>query len=149
MREERLLVWLLRLFGGVTCCAVFAALLPTEWMAATHAWLGLGPMPRSPIVEYLTRSISLLYAVHGGVIVLASTDVRRFSPLITYLAIADGAIGVALVAVDLYAGLPSYWTALEGPAVTIPAIALLVLNRRVQARSAEAIVRDRAGSAVI
>lgn len=135
MRDERLLVWLLRLFGGVTCCAIFAALLPTDWMAATHAWLGLGPLPRAPVVEYLTRSISLLYAVHGGVIVLASTDVRRFAPLITYLAVADGAAGLLLVVVDVYAGMPWYWTAVEGPSVTVTAAILLWLNRRVQAAS--------------
>jgi hypothetical protein len=133
MLEAKSLVWLLRLFGGVTCLAVFAALLPTGWMSATHAWLGLGEMPRGPVVEYLTRSISLLYAIHGGVIVLASTDVRRFAPLITYVAIVDGLMGVALIAVDLYAGLPWYWIALEGPSVTITAAILLWLNFRVQA----------------
>src|SRR5262245_58815407 len=130
--DERLLVWLLRLFGGTTCCAVFAALLPTEWMAATHAALGIGTMPRAAIIEYMTRSISLLYAIHGGVIVLASTDVRRFAPLITYLAMADGLMGLLLIAVDVYAGLPWYWTAVEGPAVTVTAVILLVLNRRAQ-----------------
>ena len=133
MPEARLLVWFLRLFGGVTCCAVFAAVLPTEWMAATHAWLGLGPLPRGAVVEYLSRSISLLYAIHGGAIVLASTDIRRYAPLITYLGIADGTMGLLLIAVDAYSGLPWYWTALEGPSVTIAALILLVLNSRVQA----------------
>lgn len=132
MLEERLLIWFLRLFGGVTCLALFAALLPTEWMAATHAWLGLGPMPHGPLVEYLTRSISLLYAIHGGVILLASTDVRRFAPLITYLAVADGLMGLALVGLDVHAGLPWYWVALEGPSVTAAAAILLWLNWRVQ-----------------
>src|SRR5262245_27104197 len=139
MIEEHLLVWLLRIFGVTTCFAVFAALLPTDWMAATHAWLGLGEMPRAPIIEYLTRSISLLYAIHGGVIVLASTDIRRFAPLITYLAIADGLMGLLLIAIDAYAGLPWYWIALEGPAVTLTAVILLVLNLRVQAASRAAI----------
>ena len=133
MLEERLLVWLLRLFGGITCCAMFAALLPTDWMAATHAWLGLGQMPRGPVVEYLTRSIALLYAVHGGFVVLAATDIRRFAPLITYIAIADGLMGVLLVAVDFYAGMPWYWTAVEGPSVALASVAILWLNRRVQA----------------
>lgn len=128
---ERLLAWLLRLFGGVTCLACLAALLPTQWMAATHAWLGLGDMPRGPIVEYLTRSISLLYSAHGGAIVLASTDIRRYAMLITYLALADGAIGVLLIAVDVYAGLPWYWTLLESSAVIVTAILILLLNWRV------------------
>ena len=130
-RAEFWLVWLLRLFGGATCLAIFATLLPTDWMAATHAWLGLGVFPRAPIVEYLTRSIALLYAIHGGFIVLASTDVRRYSVLITYLAIADGTMGLMLVAVDLYAGMPWYWTAVEGPSVIAAAALLLYLNPKV------------------
>src|SRR5215470_14742014 len=60
--HDRLLVVLLRLFGGITCLALLATLLPTQWMAAAHAWLGLGPFPRAPLTEYLTRSIAGLYA---------------------------------------------------------------------------------------
>jgi len=132
--EQRLLIWLLRLFGGTTCLAVFAVLMPTEWMAATHEWLGAGAFPRAPIVEYLTRSISLLYAVHGGIILLASTDIRRYQTLITYLAVADGTLGLILIGVDAFAGMPWYWTAAEGPLVIGPSAVLLHLNLRVQAR---------------
>jgi hypothetical protein len=127
---ERLLVLLLRMFGGVTCLAIFATLLPTDWMDRSHAWLGHGPLPRAPLTEYLTRSIAGLYAIHGGMLLLASADVRRFAPLVTYLAIADGLFGFALVAIDLLAGLPWYWSASEGPIVIGTGIAILWLQSK-------------------
>lgn len=132
MLAERALAWLLRAIGGVTVLAVLAALLPTDWMAATHAWLGLGRFPRAPIVEYLTRSISLLYTLHGGVFLVASTDVRRYAPLITYLGIANAAGGVVLLAIDAFAAMPWYWTAAEGPLIIAASAAVLWLNHRVQ-----------------
>lgn len=131
---DRILVFFLRLFGGVTALAFLATVLPTDWMAATHAWLGLGAMPRAPLTEYLTRSIAGLYAIHGGAILLASTDVRRFAPLITYLAVADGLFGVALIVIDIYAGLPWYWTALEGPSVTVTGVIILAIQWKLRQR---------------
>lgn len=133
MHADKILVFVLRLFGVTTCIALFAALLPTDWMAATHAWLGAGELPRAPIVEYLTRSISLLYAIHGGFIVLASTDIRRYAPVITYIALADAILGLMLFGVGAHAGLPWHWTFIEGPSLTIPCLFLYWLNRRVAA----------------
>ncbi len=77
--RERTLVLLLYVSGGVMLLAVFAIFLPTEWMATTHRWLGLGEFPASPLVDYLTRSISALYAIYGGLLVLLARDVRRFA----------------------------------------------------------------------
>lgn len=129
---ERFLKAFLRFFGGVTACAIFATLLPTDWMDATHAWLGLGPLPRAPLTEYLTRSIAGLYAIHGGMLLLASCEVRRYAPLITYLAIADGLFGFVLIAIDIYAGLPWYWTAAEGPGVIVASAIILPLQAAIR-----------------
>ena len=52
--------------------AFFAIFLPVRWMAVTHEWLGLGEFPASPLVDYLTRSASLLYAWHGGLLLVLS-----------------------------------------------------------------------------
>lgn len=129
----RRLVLFLRFFGGVTAAAIFATVLPTDWMDAVHAWLGLGPLPRAPLTEYLTRSIAGLYAIHGGALLLAARDVRRFAPLIAYLAIADGLFGFAMIAIDVYAAMPWYWTALEGPSVIIASAIMLRLQAQIRA----------------
>ncbi len=127
---EWLLVWMLRVFGGVTCLAILATILPSDWTAAMHRWLGLGPFPAAPLTEYLTRSIAGLYAIHGGAIVITSFDVRRYAALVTYFAVADGLFGLVLMAIDAYAKMPWYWTALEGPSVTFSAIVILFLQRK-------------------
>jgi len=107
--------------------ATLAVVLPTPWMAATHRWLGLGDFPRSPLVEYLTRSLSALYAFHGGILLLAASDVTRFAPLVRYIGSATLVIGAALLVIDLYAGLPPAWIAIEGPSVMLIGLAILRL----------------------
>lgn len=125
--RERLLVLLLRVGAVLTGSALFAALLPTEWMASVHRALGLGAFPESPLTEYLTRSISLLYAAHGGVLFVVSTDVRRYRPLVIYLGWLNIALGAALTAIDLAAPLPLWWTLSEGPWVAISGVVILAL----------------------
>ena len=61
MTSERaafLLRCLLIFNGLMTLLALLAVFLPTDWMDGFHRELGLGPLPRRPIVEYLTRSVS-------------------------------------------------------------------------------------------
>ena len=128
--HERLLVFLLR-FGGCVMLMAFAAMLwPVEWMAATHRWLGLGDFPTSPLVDYLTRSIAALYGFNGGIRLLVSGDVRRYSAVVAYLAVMDLVLGVLLLAIDWHAGLPLYWTLGEGPPLVLMGAILLYLLRR-------------------
>lgn len=116
---ERILQILLRIGGVTMLTAFFAIFLPVRWMAVSHEWLGLGPFPASPIVDYLTRSASLLYAWHGGLLLVASTNVRRHSPVLLYLGFATAIGGLILLGIDLHAGMPTYWTVWEGPPVTL------------------------------
>ena len=43
--------------------AIFAVLMPMDWMVGVHGWLGLGGMPTTPVVAYLARSVALFYAL--------------------------------------------------------------------------------------
>ena len=61
-RQEKALVFLLRICGAIMLSAFATLFLPVDWMAATHRWLGLGEFPESPLVDYLARSI---LAAHG------------------------------------------------------------------------------------
>lgn len=99
--------------------AVFAIFMPVRWMAVSHEWLGLGNFPESPLVDYLTRSASLLYTWHGGLLLLISFNVRRYRPLLIYLGIATAIGGLILLGIDLHAGMPAYWTLAEGPPVAL------------------------------
>jgi len=130
--RERALVWLLRLCGGVLLLAAFAVFLPTRWMEASKRWLGLGEFPASPLVDYLTRSISGMYAMHGAVLIGVAQDVRRFAPLVLLLAWANVAFGATMLGIDLHAGMPVYWTLAEGPSILIMGVLYLWLARGLQ-----------------
>lgn len=109
--------------------AFLAIFLPVEWMAATHRWLGLGHFPAVPIVDYLTRSLSALYAIHGGLLLVVSGNVRRYSVVVAYLAVVSILFGVAMVVIDLRAGMPLFWTLGEGPPLFAFGLLLLYLLR--------------------
>jgi hypothetical protein len=117
MTREKLLVILLRLAGIAMLPAFLAIFLPTNWMIASHRWLGLGEFPDSALVQYLTRSIAALYGFHGLLALIVSLDVRRYRPIVWYLAAMNVAFGIAMILIDLHAGMPWYWTVAEGPPI--------------------------------
>jgi hypothetical protein len=130
-RQEKILILLLRLSAIVLLLAFPMILLPVEWMAVTHRWLGLGEFPASPLVDYLTRSISFLYGFHGGLLLLIASDVRRYRGLLVYVIAMGVAFGVAIIPIDLHAGLPLRWTIGEGPLIIITALVMTLLLRAV------------------
>lgn len=129
MSRTRLLVAILRLAGIVTITAFPAMLLPVEWMASTHRWLGLGEFPRAPVVQYLARSIAGLYGFHGVLLLLVSTDPLRYRTIIRYVAVMNVLFGSMLLAIDIHAGMPLVWTMFEGPPIVLFGIVIAILNR--------------------
>lgn len=127
---HRPLVLLLRCGAVLTGSAFLAMFLPVESMASTHRWLGLGEFPRAPIVDYLARSVAAFYGFHGVLLFLISTDVVRFRPLVWYVAVMNVLLGVTLLAIDVHAGLPAYWIALEGPPVIVIGLLVAFFNWR-------------------
>jgi hypothetical protein len=121
-----LLVVLLRVSGSGLMLAFLAILLPVDWMAATHPWLGLGEFPRTPIVDYLTRSIAALYGFHGVFLWVVSLDPGRYRVFVWFAAVMNIAFGAMMIAIDLHAGMPAIWTALEGPSIVVMGVAIAV-----------------------
>lgn len=124
----------LRVYGIVAGLAIFAVFMPRAWMAATHEMIGLGKFPDGVIVDYLARSVSALYAVHGGLLWLLARDVRRYETIIVYLAAAGVAFSVFVLVLDASLGLPVWWTLGEGPSVLI--ISLVILSLLAKERAA-------------
>jgi len=129
--HEKILIWILRIGGVMTALAIPTALLPASTMAEIHAWLGLGSFPDQPITDYMARSLSLMYGLHGVLLLVISTDVRRYRKLLGWLAGLTAALGLALLAVDLNAGMPASWTWSEGPPAFLIALVMLYLRRSV------------------
>lgn len=125
----RLLRVLLRIGGTVLVLAFPTMLLPADWMAATHEWLGLGEFPRAPVVDYLARSAAALYGFHGILLFVISSDPARYRSILWYLVFMNFTLGLMLVAVDVHAGMPLWWTVSEGPFLILMAGLLGALNR--------------------
>lgn len=128
-RRLRLLTILLRLSGGATVIAFAAMLLPVDWMAAIHEAAGLGEFPRTAVVEYMARSIAGLYGFHGALVLLIARDPLRFRPFVAYVATLNIVFGLMLIAIDVHAGMPWFWTLAEGPLIIAVGLAVAALNR--------------------
>jgi len=130
---ERVLAILLRVAGCVEALALFPTVMPRSWMAAVHQFIGLGAFPQAPIVEYLARTTSALYAAHGGLMLVLSLDVRRYLPVVFYVAATSLALGVLAIVVDASLGMPWWWTLGEGPPLLVFGALVLWSWRRVGA----------------
>ena len=126
--RDKYLRLLLRAGGCLLVSAFPTMLLPVDWMAASHEWLGMGAFPRRPVVDYLARSAAALYGFHGILLFVVARDLARYRPLIGYLVFTNVTFGLMLVAVDLHAGLPAWWTLVEGPSVLMIGVLRDVLN---------------------
>jgi len=135
MTAERLLAWLLRLGSCITLSAFLTALLPAETMAAVHRDLGMGELEVVPVVDYMARSLSMLYGFHGALLMLLSFHVQRLAPVIVFIGWMNVLFGAALLAIDLHAGLPAWWIAAEGPWVMAMGVLVLVLVRAARRRA--------------
>jgi hypothetical protein len=125
---ERLLRLFLRSTGLVSMLALFAVFMPYTWMDATHRWLEMGPLPSQPIVGYLARSLSLFYALLGGLLWLCSYDPRRHRQVVCYLGAALSFFGIVMWGVDLVEAMPACWKHVEGPFVILFGGAILGLS---------------------
>lgn len=114
--------------------AAVAVVLPGQWMVEIHRALGMGELPRTPLVEYLTRSLSGLYALWGPVYWHLSSEVSRQMRLIRLLAWLKIFFGLVLMAIDLAVGMPLFWLICEGPVVIGLSVLTLAWLRPLQPR---------------
>ena len=141
--SERALKWLLRVSAVILLIALIPIVIPYEWMNAIHRWLEMGELPRTPIVGYLTRSCSALYAFHGVILGFVSFDILRFLPVIRCLLWLAVAFGVVMLGIDVAVGMPTYWIICEGPFVVVFSATLLWLAHRTGRHRADLLYRDR------
>lgn len=129
---ETILVVVLRAAAVLLLSALVPAVMPFAWMDAIHRLLGMGELPRGPIMDYLTRSLSAIYALHGGLVLFVSWDVRRHLPVIRCLAVLGILFGAGIFVLDLLAGMPPWWTICEGPFILVLSGLLLGLVGRTE-----------------
>lgn len=132
LAPERLLRSLLRYIGTMCILALVAVFMPNAWMEAAHRWLGMGDLPDAPVVGYLARSLSLFYALLGGLLWLCSFDLHRHRPVLRYLGAAFVFFGVVEWGVDVFQGMPGYWAFAEGPPVIAFGVLISLLTAQLK-----------------
>jgi len=113
--KEKFLVIILRLSGLMLIAAFIAVFLPYEKMAEIHRQMGLGNMPRLPILDYLARSVSMFYGIHGVILLYISFNIMRYLQFLKLLCYLGFAFGIVLFIVDFNAPMPANWAYTEGP----------------------------------
>ena len=129
LQAEWCLKALLRIFGGTCLLAVFAFAMPQSWMAAVHQWLGMGVLPDKPVVEYLARTTSALFAFYGGLLLVLALDVRRYARVIRYQAIVMMLFSGVGAIFGLRAGMPVWWMASDFASCWVSYGAMLWLQK--------------------
>jgi hypothetical protein len=144
-RAERALALLLRIEAAIVACALPAIVMPTSWMDAVHQALGMGELPRAPIVEYLTRTISMLYVAWAPLLWVMAGDLRRYLPLVWVFSWLNLIGGVVYPTLDVLVGMPISWTVSEGVTLLGFGVAMVLLARQVQREEQAIAARPPAG----
>jgi len=110
LHKKQIQAWLLRLAGTLELLAFFAVVMPRAWMEIAHVWLGLGTMPRGPIIMFMIRQASYTYGMHGIVLWVLSLNVDRFRPLIVLTGITYLIAGPVFFLIDHNSDMPLWWT---------------------------------------
>ena len=128
--RPRLLAIFLRLEGTIEILAFLAMVMPQSWMAATHRWLGMGEFPASPLLDYMIRSVSFLYGLHGVLLWLLAVDVTRYRVLILFTAASYLLAAVVFTGIDLANHMPWWWTLNEVGSVVFLGLIMFWLARK-------------------
>jgi hypothetical protein len=129
--SEKALALVLRIVGIMSLTALIPAVMPFAWMKDIHRLLGMGELPEGPIIGYLTRSLSAMYALEGAVVVFVSLDIHRYLPIVRLLAVLTILFGMGMLVLDSTVGMPLMWTATEGPFIIIFGSVVLWLSGRI------------------
>jgi len=128
---DRTLMWVLRMLAVLLTTAVVPAVMPSAWMEEIPIRLGMGELPRGPMIGYLTHSLSAMYAMHGAIVFFVSLDVHRYLPVVKCLGVLAAMFGVGMIVLDVVVGMPMFWILCEGPLVIVVGGVMLWLAGRV------------------
>jgi hypothetical protein len=116
MKEKNFII-ILRVSSIILITAFIAVILPYDIMNQIHQLIGLGKLPQSPILDYLARTVSFFYGIHGVLLLYISFNLIKYLKILKLLIILGFIFGITLFFIDLNAPLPLQWTLVEGPTV--------------------------------
>jgi hypothetical protein len=131
-KAETILKWLLIILGGMAATAVVPMVMPFAWMRGVNDALGLVPLVDTPLTQYLTRSLSAVYALLGVLTIYVGLHVRRSRRLIVVMGWLTAILGLVLTVIDFAIGMPASWSWGEGPPTVVCGWAMVWLAKRVR-----------------
>jgi hypothetical protein len=131
-KAEQNLCLLLRVSGGLMLLALVAVFLPQEMMQAANRALLKEDLPDGRLVQYLSRSVSLLYAAQGVITLYLSCHVQRYLPLLAVQAWVAVVLGIGMLLLDSRIGMPAFWMCIEGPWIVLLGVVSLRLIGRIR-----------------
>jgi hypothetical protein len=123
------LVLVLRATAVLFLLAFAGVVMPESWMKTVYEWDGLGPWPGGALLVYLARAVSMLYGFCGLLALYLSFDVRRYLPLIRFLAIVGFPFAPVMFVVIWAAGLPTVWAVSEPAGILVISALWYVASR--------------------
>ncbi len=128
--REDWLRWGLYFIGGTALLALVPVIVPMPWLIRSAKLMNL-ELDAAPLTNYLARQLSLWYALFGGLLLFLARDIQRYRPLLHALGYLLFCFGATLLAIDYTAGMPLWWTVIEGPRVMVASAILIWLAKEV------------------
>ena len=129
---EKSLIIILRVSGIMLIMAFAGVIMPYDMMAKVHQQIGLGHFPQLPILDYLARSVSLFYIMHGIIVLYISFNLLRYLQFLKLLCYLGLGFGMALFIIDINAPMPANWAFGEGPIIILLNLLVYILVLRIQ-----------------
>ncbi len=120
------------MIGYLSLLAFGAAVMPQKWIVEIAEELGFEPFPSAPITFYLARNLSLLYGFVGCTLLVISSDLVRYRPLVRKIAIGTVLFGILQWIVDAQSGMPIWWTAQESLFAIAGGTVIAILDKKTE-----------------
>jgi hypothetical protein len=127
MTSARATANFLRLLAILQILTGAIVFMPVAWIAAWHAWLGLGPLPDDAVLRYVIRGAAYAQGAIGVLLWIMATDVVRYRPLVIATAAIYLVGAPAFYSIDTIAGMPRFWCIFDSVSCLLSGAILLVL----------------------
>src|SRR4051812_16413467 len=133
MKSPQATATFLRFLASLQMLTAGVTIMPLEWIAAWHAWVGLGVMSHDPMLRYVVRGGGFVQGGIGVLLWIMAGDVTRYRPLILATAGIYLIAGPAFYLIESIAHMPRFWCVLDSASCLAVGAILLALCLRSRA----------------
>ncbi len=130
MDAPKRIIWLTRwlyLVAVIQCSALFAALMPHIWVDACAEFMGVEPLPHTPLAGYLARLSSMMYVMHGATLLIVARHLPQSLFMVRPLGLVSLLLAGVMLWIDSIEHMPVVWTWVEFLAITSNGLVMVFL----------------------